>query len=202
MEQKYDWNQKFENWEEEKPKWEPFHGYVREPWPIFIIALIILVLFVVFTIWATIDLICSVKTEVLYCSDVVFDAFEQDGPIYVLTAGEQEYHLFSNAVADKLELENLVAMKKPVSVSYRKAGSQDASPYSICSIREESGKIYVSSEATAQAEQLQSRKALSAIWLFCVGFCGFFAAGYYVLCNAPRFPKISAFLVRKSYRNF
>lgn len=179
-----------------------FNGYVREPLPMVLIASVVGIAFLAFAIWSTIDL-CTPLNYNTTIELLTVVEYEQDGPIYSLLASDGFYYdLPINAIDDSSMIDYLVENKVSVFVEYISATDSNIRSRDIASISTHDQITIVASDIIFEVRASDAKISSIIMWGICLLYWLFIALSYYVICNAPKYPKIAALLVRESFRNF
>ena len=174
------------------------NGYVREPVPIVILAIVVLLAFLVLAIWSTVDMLspATYETEI---REVQFIEYKQDGPIYeILSAEGTLYDLPVLSVDNLVIIDSLIDNGESVLLEVVTGGTR----LDILSVSSLAGDVIISSDRINQAKVTNARTSVIVMWTACMCYLVFVILSYYFISNAPRYPRIAALLVRKEYRNF
>ena len=179
-----------------------FNGYVREPLPMVILALLVGVGFLFLSICATCDLFFASPVSTTM-REVAFVEYESDGPIYVLRSSNGDlYDLPIDAVDNTSLMDELVCASREVNVKCVLPENEDAKRYDILSISSFEGKTILSEEIISKAMLNNTYTSIMILWIACGLYIFLITISYYIISNAPRFPRITSCLIRKSFRNF
>lgn len=176
-----------------------FKGYVREPLPMVLLALLVGIAFIVLTIWATVS-VCAPLNNDTDTQLLTLIEYEIDGPIYLFLASDGSYYdLPSRAIADSSIIDYLIENKVSVYIEYVPTTERS---HDIMSISSYDRMPIVKYSVISEARAVNAKISSSIMWCACVIYWLFIAAVYYFVSNAPQYPKIAALLVRESFRNF
>lgn len=179
-----------------------FNGYVREPLPMVIPALFVGVVFLVFAIWSTIDL-CTPSSYDTTAQLLRFVEYEKDGPIYSLLASDGFYYdLRCRAIEGSLEIEYLIENETPFFVEYVSPAAGNMGSRDIVSISTHEQQPLIPSNIISEACNTDAKNAAIIMWSACLLYWLFISSSYYFISNAPKYPRIAALLVKKSFRYF
>ena len=185
-----------------KIKRKLFNGYVREPLPIFLIGVCIILCTLVESCWIT----WTTLHKALPCPDNIetyIVSYEINGPnCQIATSAGYNFYLPSEAISDISILSNLVD-SETVQIEYDRASYDKRSDdFCIISLMEVNGSYIISGDAISEANAENEKKNILYSWGF-TGVSSFLLGlAYYILCNAPRYPHIANLLIRKEYRYF
>lgn len=177
-----------------------FNGYVRDPIPMVFFAVIVAIALLILAVWATVDLLRPVPFSSVTAEEV-FVEYQYDGPIIILrTTNGQKYDLPTDAVGDDALLKQWTNNGVPVLVEY--SVQPEADSRDVLSVSALDKSCIISRDAITQARSEDTYNSLYVLWGVCILYIFFISISYYFLSNAPKYPRISALLIREPYRNF
>lgn len=178
-----------------------FNGYVREPIPMVVIPVFVGICFFILALLCTRECLATNSYKTTYTSGSLV-SYKEDGPIFTLIFSDDfSYNIPKSAVNDAELFDRFLYSQEKILIEYVSA-PESMKRRDIISLSEESGKPYISSDSIAKAQSNNSRNALIVMWVSCAAYWAFILLSYYFICNAPKYPKIAALLVRKEFRYF
>ena len=178
-----------------------FNGYVREPVPIFIIAICVGISFITLATWSTIDLFQSDNLTTM-CTSAKLIAYNEDGPIYTLIFSDKYYYdVPKSTVTSCLLFDRFIENDAELIIEYTSI-DQNLKGRDVISLATQDGVPIISSDATENARQEDSKLAATMMWIACIIYLLVCLTSYWIISNAPKYPRIAAMLVRESFRNF
>lgn len=179
-----------------------FNGYVRNPIPMVLFAMVVGVALLTLAVWATIDSFRPVQIKSLITEEV-FVKYTCDGPIFVVSAASgQTYDLPTDAITDSGLLDDLVKNKTSVFVEYLLPINPESISRDALAISSANGVSIVSKDTVTKVRQQDTNASLCVLWTFFFLYLFFVLFSYYFVSRAPKYPRISSLLIRASYRNF
>lgn len=179
-----------------------FNDYIREPLPVVIIALVVGIVFLVLAVWSSAELFFPAIPDCTM-SEVEFVSYKHDGPVYMLYSSDgSTYDLPVKAINDTSILDYIVNSKSLYFVEHAIPGDDSRISLDIISISTSDGKHIIPSENIAEARKHNGIVSTVIMWATCLMYWGLIVIAYHILSNAPRYPRIAALLVRKSFRKF
>lgn len=180
-----------------------FNGYVLEPIPIIIFAIIVGVVLLILALWATWDILFVPSVLETSTEECKLVEYQRDGPIYRLESNKGYiYDLPVDSITDETLLENLIATQTIVIIKYELPIDNDAYSYGVLAIFDSNGVSIICQDTIYAAREKAATNSLLMIWIACVVYFIFALGSYFILCNAPKYPRIASLLIRAPYRNF
>lgn len=179
-----------------------FNGYVKEPIPIVLLALLVGVVFLIFAIWASVELVFPPSCEPT-TKETQFVKYEQDGPIYSLLSSDgQSYDLPVASIVDDSLLDSLINNGVSVLIETDSADYEKGHSIDILSLSLLDGTQIVPSDRVSASREDDARKSALIMWVACLIYWIFVSVSYYFVSHATRYPRIASVLVREHFRNF
>ncbi len=180
-----------------------FNGYIKEPVAILVLELLVGIAFLTLALWATTDILALPVTNEVSTDDCVLIKYECDGPIYTLESSTGSlYDLPTGSLDGTAILDNLIINRASLVIKYEFSGSDNVYSHDVLAIFDINGKPIVTQEAISEARSKNDIKSLLIIWSSCFVYFFFLMISYYIICNAPKYPRLASLLVREPYRNF
>jgi len=179
----------------------PFNGYVYEPWAFLVFPIAIGILLSLLPILASYDMYAKEANQIEQTSTVVFEGYSDNGGVYLLYSKEHRYAIPSNILSSSI-LDSLVNNGTKVDIVYLVKTQRVDEVYDILSIRKHEESVVIGQNEMTIAWGARRRNVLITLWSVDIIYWIICAFAFYVLHNAPRYPKIAALFVRKGYRNF
>lgn len=180
-----------------------FNGYVLEPIPIVVLISIIGMAFIGLSLWATWDILMPHEAIQLAVKECRVVAYHCDGPIYVLESNDQTFFdLPVNAIEDHSVIDSMVLNCTSVVIKYELSKDKIEQSYDVIEIIDMNGDAYISQDVICEARKKASSVSLLIIWSMCLSYFALILSAYYILCNAPKHPRLASLFVRSAYRNF
>lgn len=178
-----------------------FNGYVIEPIPLVVLTCLVGVWLLGLCIWGIGDAfyIDDYEIKESICSIV---SYEYDGPVCLIETDQDfRFELPYGAVENDL-LDCVINSNTPVIIEYKYETLQRRKSYDAVEIRDNKNHILVSQETINKISFHNKWTTLMFLCGVCLLYWVLSIIAYYVLCNAPRYPKLAAILIRKPFRNF
>lgn len=180
-----------------------FNGYVLEPIPIVLFAAIVGVALFAFSLWATWDFVFPPSESQSTVEECVIIDYKRDGPIYILRSDSGfSFHLPTDSVENRSLLDVLISNHVSVAVEYMTPTKKDTITLDVLSISGENGMPIIAKDSVSAAWTKNARNSVIIMWTVCGCYFAFAAGAYYILCNAPKYPRIASVLIRAPYRRF
>ncbi len=158
--------------------------------------------FLVCAIWSTIDL-CTPSSYDTTAQLLHFVEYEKDGPIYSLLASDGFYYdLQCRAIEGSLKIDYFIENETPFFVEYVSPAEGNMGSRDIVSISTHDQQPLIPSDIISEACHTDAKNTSIFIWCACLLYWLFISSSYYFISNAPKYPKIAALLVKKSFRYF
>lgn len=178
-----------------------FNGYVREPIPMVVIPVFVGICFFILALLCTRECLVTNSYKTTFTSGNLV-SYKEDGPIFTLIVSDNfSYDIPKSAVNNEELFDRLMYSQEEILIEYVSA-SESMKRRDIISLSDESGKPYISSDIIEKAQLINSRNSLIFMWVSCAAYWALSLLSYYFICNAPKYPKIAALLVRKEFRYF
>lgn len=176
-----------------------FNGFVRSPVPIVLFSLLVGLGFFVLSILSIKEIAVLSIPDVLYEDTVDVVNIYEDGPLLVLATEDQEFWILTSAVKDDIQILNkdsdLVLLVK---YSLKAEGKHA----DIWNIQDKNGEIIVSTEQIYLANKHRAIEVATGLCSITVIYFAAILFAYFILSNAPKYPRLSACLIRKEFRNW
>lgn len=179
-----------------------FNGYVIEPIPMLAFAVIVGITFLSLAIWATWDILWKPQNTEASEKESYFLSYYRDGPIYTIKTYDYMFDLPVDAIEDEYLLERIIENRTPVVVKYELPSAAKAKSYDVLEITDVDGSVIVTRETISMVRSRNSYNSMMIMWIACLCYCALAIVGNYVLCHAPKYPRLASILVRAPYRNF
>ncbi len=183
-----------------------FNGYVREPIPIAVIALVLGFVLLVFAVMSTCEYVklshSTVQTEKMECTVIGYE-HEKGSPIYVLSTDiGVAVHVPIDAVQNPHILDLLIIEQAVISIEYTAPTSMEYSQVSVISITDAEGMPILPRDEVLEARKEDGIEAQIILWSICLIYWVLLGCLNHILCNAQKYPRIASLLIRAPYRNF
>ncbi len=181
-----------------------FNGYVREPIPIVLICIaleIVLLVLAIISTWEYAHMSdLSMPAGKLEC---VITAYEKDGPIYALkTDCGVTVDIPVDVFHDLHPIDLLIEKQDVVSIEYDRPKGEEHLRVDALTIANAEGVPIITADEVLMARKENGKNAQIILWSVCLCYGVMMGVSYYILCNAPKYPRFASFLVREAYRNF
>ena len=179
-----------------------FNGYVKEPIPMVILASVVGIALLFFSIWSSIDL-CIPSDNQTTTQIAYFVEYEPDGPVFSLLASDgNSYNLPIKVIDDTSMIDHYIESKISLCIEYVSISGDSAISRDIASITTLEGIPIISSDIITEARSTNAKTSSITMWVACLLYWFILSASYYCISNAPQFSRIASLLVRKPFRNF
>lgn len=174
-----------------------FHGNVDEPMAIVVLFVLVGLGFFAIAIWMTFEYTPYQYPTNLVSETIAVTGIVEDGNDYHFCTDNMTYEIRINAIEDPKHLLNSADTEQTYHVLYT---SSDESQFAeLWQIEDEAGNCLASLEHTYTLKKRDRFLDIVIIWSVAVLYWGLSIAGYYILCNAPRYPRLAKLLIRKEY---
>lgn len=180
-----------------------FNGNVIQPFPMALFAAIVGIALLAIALWATFGLTGSKDTIIMKTDRREICSYKIDGPAcYFKDSKGCTYDIPSNNSGILSALNNLVANNTGVIIEYAMPHMDAPKSLKVLSIVTEDGMPIIGSEELFSARSQNAQNALIVLWSVTFCYLMFCLGSWYILYNAPRYPRIASLLIRSPYRNF
>ena len=180
-----------------------FNGYVREPIPMVILAIIPAIASLGLALWATWDFHFAdldSYTQVQTC--VINEYREADTDYELVSSSGMVFCLPVDSVANASILDTLVQNSTCVLVEYSVERKEEYQLHDIVAVSYKDGTCIISEAEIGDVREMQWISTLAWLWGIFTVYATFLMVSYYILCNAPKYPRLANLLIRENWRNF
>lgn len=181
-----------------------FNGYVEQPLSFLLTGVILTLLCIVGACYITSNSVrkMSPSPTVTETHIVDYEMQEGTGYIYIFTSTGYTFDVPADAFSDIAVLSKLIH-SGTVQVEYDQASySEHSDSFLIVSIKSLDGSDIVSADTVAAIVKADAKRDMLVIWGLTALVAGMFAFMFYIMSNAPRYPRLAKTIVRKEFRNF
>ena len=178
-----------------------FNGYVIEPIPMVVLTCFVGMCLLGLLLWGIWDTHHSDDYEIKEAMCTIV-SYECDGPVYVIETNQNlRFDLPSGAFENEL-LDHVIYTNAPVRIKYKCVNTQKRNSYDAVEIRDNKNNLLVTQDTINKINSQNGRRALIVLCSVCLVYWTLVIGGYYILCNAPKYPRLASILIRKPFRNF
>lgn len=174
-----------------------FNGFVRSPIPILLFPLLVGLGFFLLSILSIKEL-AVLSIPAVLCEDTAnITSIYQDGPLLVLATDDQEFRVLASALKDN---EQILSKDSTLVLLVKYSFNAEEEHFDLWNIQDITGENIVSTEQIYLANK---QRAINVAVGLCAITVVYFAAilfAYIILTNAPKYPRLSACLIRKEFR--
>lgn len=177
-----------------------FNGYVADPVPIIFFVVFIGLSLTILPIWATHDILNTEENLTLRETYEEIVEYDNDGPLILFISQTNRF----SVLRDAIDIEKLIVAieeREICKIQYIES-EKNETYHSVVNVVSSAGKEIVIQQNVKNAHKENNIKSLTILWSVCIVYWVLTITSYYIISNAPRYPKLASLLIRKEYRNF
>lgn len=179
------------------------NGNVRNPGEMIVMVIMVGLFITMVAIFATIAFLKTNTWPNLVYKEVIIDKIQQKESSTVFITAEGNYVVGNILVNDYSSIERAVQSKEVFyTLSCSVPGISGKREATLWGMKDSSGTVYIDPEAVKAHQSSNLAVVMYGTWGIVIIYMAFTFCGWFLVSNAPKYPRLAALFIKKDYRNF